>query len=305
MKSGTSSIKAVFEIIRWKNIAIAIGTLVIINLALAMDPFSCAAMYDYQFALIIIVVACIMAVGNVHNDLCDIQIDTVNQPSRAIVNGKISWRNSWNILWFALILGFISVSFMAWLENIFVWIGYYCIAILILYFYNIRLKCIALIGNIVVAGLCAAIVLIPMYFHLFNWTDVWTPACSAIRLLPAFAWLAFIVNLIREIIKDLEDVEGDGAHGCNTMPVFFGESFSRYFVYLLSIALFISIAIWGNDYLGTFAPWIQLVILFILIAPFVPFLWSFVRTKNYKSSQHWLKLELLGGLLIYLIASMI
>ena len=141
--------------------------------------------------------------GNVHNDICDLEIDKINQPHRPLSSGKVSIIGAW-FLTIAL-LGY-SLAF-AFLAGPLQFMATVLMAIL-LYLYNRYFKSWPLIGNFSVSLLCALAILFPglglAAFPLPMWGAV---------------IFAFVFTLVREIIKDLEDQEGDRALGLKTFAI--------------------------------------------------------------------------------------
>ena len=107
--------------------------------------------------------------------------------------------------------------------------GFATIFILIaslLYFYSTTLKQIMVLGNFVVALLLALSVIIIGVFDIFPATNVDNQAqmASLFSILIDYALFAFMINFIREIVKDIEDVNGDYNQGMNTLPIAIGIS---------------------------------------------------------------------------------
>jgi geranylgeranylglycerol-phosphate geranylgeranyltransferase len=162
----------------------------------------------------------VMASGNILNDIYDIEIDKINKPLRPLPSGKITIKEA-----YGLYLVFIIVSVvLSLLVNQAVLI-IVLISILLLFLYSKYLKRILLIGNITVAFLTGLV-------FIFGGVVVENPSAA---IVPAV--FAFLINLIREIVKDMEDVEGDTKAGVITFPVKFGFQISKYVILLISLIL--------------------------------------------------------------------
>jgi geranylgeranylglycerol-phosphate geranylgeranyltransferase len=161
-----------------------------------------------------------MASGNIINDIYDIDIDRVNKPSRPLPSSKISIKESY-ILYFALIAVSAFISSLLNEKAI----AIVLVSILILFFYSKYLKRIPLVGNITVAFLTGLV-------FIFGGVVVENPAAA---IVPAL--VAFLINLIREIVKDMEDVEGDRKSGVITFPIKFGFQKSKIIILIITISL--------------------------------------------------------------------
>lgn len=153
----------------------------------------------YSLPLFLLVLA-----GNIHNDICDVVADRVNSPRKPLVTGLISQKSAWKATIISSVLALlisIAISPYHLFQSL--------IILTILFLYNLYLKRTPLVGNIAVAALCA---FAPMFPMGGEWT---TPVLWA-------ALFAGVFNLIREMIKDIQDVEGDSAAGMFSTAVSFG-----------------------------------------------------------------------------------
>lgn len=189
----------------------------------------------------------IAAAGYMINDYYDVKIDYVNKPDQVIV-GKVLTRRSvmavHTILNFTGIFAGIMISYKIGFINF--------IAASLLWLYSNQLKRMPLIGNLAVSILTAlSITVIAIHY---NDSEV------AIFL---YAFFAFVTTLVREIIKDIEDMVGDEKFGSKTLPIIWGIRKTKQFIYLLSILF---LAILGYLILMNYFPQINALIL-IIAAP--------------------------------------
>jgi 4-hydroxybenzoate polyprenyltransferase len=182
----------------------------------------------YDFVLLVAATVFITAGGYVINDYFDIKTDLINK-GKVIVGTKIPrrqammWHNIFNIAG-------VSTGFYISYRAGYLWLGtLFLIVSGLLYFYSASYKRQFLIGNIVVALLTA---MVPLLVVFYEWPALYKYyAINAVTLpninftiywVGGFALFAFMTNLTREIIKDIEDFEGDKAYGRNTVPVVIG-----------------------------------------------------------------------------------
>jgi 4-hydroxybenzoate polyprenyltransferase len=195
-----------------------------------------------QFPLLIIASILIAAAGYMINDYFDLDIDQVNKPDRVVVNTIINRR--WVIFWhMSLSMVGIYITIYAlpfhdfWhlvLANMF--------SVIFLWVYSTSLKKQLLIGNILISLLTAWVIGV-LYFSKYPLDALNTisqPNSQNVRffrLTILYSSFAFVISLIREVIKDLEDLEGDRKYGCKTMPIIWGLNVSKTFVAVWMIVL--------------------------------------------------------------------
>ncbi len=205
----------------------------------------------------------VCAAGNIINDLIDIDIDRVNHPKRVLVKGTLSTR-------YALVLAicFNVVAVILALCISLPLTGMAVITVLLLYLYNYRLKKIPLVGNIVIS-LLAGLTFITggvavdynMAFYLPG------PLVAAV--------FAFFFHLVREIIKDVHDIEGDRAAGIKTLPQIVGEQKSV----MVALSLFFALVLLTLTPIlyGWFGNWYKIITVYVVDLPilgYLIFLWG-------------------------------
>jgi geranylgeranylglycerol-phosphate geranylgeranyltransferase len=164
----------------------------------------------------------ITAAGNSINDIIDIDIDRINRPNRPLPSLKITFKQAW-VLFVQLLTASLALSlFLGQFAFLIVLLSN---ALLILYSFTI--KRVPLFGNIVISFLTA-------YAFIFGGMVVGNVNGAFV---PAI--FAFLINLIREVIKDMEDIKGDKLAGVNTFPIKYGSKAAKYFVLAVSSFLFL------------------------------------------------------------------
>jgi len=162
----------------------------------------------------------VMASGNIINDIYDIGIDKINKPLRSLPSGKISNKEALVLYFIFLLLSFIC----SWFINLPAFL-IVVVSTLILYLYSKYIKRIPLVGNIIVAFLTGLV-------FIYGGFVVDNPKAA---IVPAL--FAFLINLIREVVKDMEDINGDRMIGVITLPIKFGFQKSRVLILVITIFL--------------------------------------------------------------------
>lgn len=168
------------------------------------------------------VAAIVAASGNVINDMFDIEIDKIAHPDRPLANGKLKIVEA---KIFNIVLIIISTSISLILNYRILLITLF--ALTLLYFYSYLLKKIPLLGNVVIAFLTAL---------AFLFGGIAVDNISG-AIIPAI--FAFLINLIRELVKDAEDYEGDKTYNVNTFPIKFGMKRTKQIALAISIVLIV------------------------------------------------------------------
>lgn len=186
---------------------------------------------DWRLFFIVLSTFFIAAAGYIINDYYDIKIDIINKPKRVIV-GKLLTRRiaifSHTVLnVFGILLGLIVSWKIAALNMA---VGFH------LWLYSNSLKRLPLVGNIAVALLTSLSILIVALYYKKN-----------VDIIIIFSVFAFFISLIREIIKDMEDIKGDHAFGCKTLPLVYGIRKTKNILYVLIGLFLISLLLLARD----------------------------------------------------------
>lgn len=211
----SEKLTAIIKIVRPINFLITFISVIVAAVICSPDKFS-----GLNIFLAALAASLVMASGNVINDIYDIGIDEINKPLRPIPSGNITIKYA-----YAFYFIFIVISiFISALVNEKA-LAIVLISILLLFFYSKYLKRIPLVGNLTVAFLTGLV-------FIFGGVAVENPMAA---IVPAV--FAFLINLIREIVKDMEDVDGDTKAGVITFPAKFGFKKSKILILTITISL--------------------------------------------------------------------
>lgn len=203
-----------------------------------------------RFILLVIATTALAASGNVINDYFDVSADRINRPEKVVVGQYINRRTVLLTHVILTLIGIFTGLFLAFVFRKESYALLFIVVPVILWFYSTTLKKQMLIGNLTVALLIAlsAYLVVSVEFtaltRQLGTSIVDSQACSmAWFYTSGFAFFALITNLAREIIKDMEDAEGDRACGCHTLPIEMGVGYSKTIVVILEILTIV--AIWA------------------------------------------------------------
>lgn len=246
-------IGAFFKLVRWPNLLITALTMCLVWHCIMSVPSTLA------FTLLVIAMVLIQGGGYVINDIFDMDIDAINKPDKRIV-GKIFTERQAKLYYIALtIIGLgcgLAASIMANGKNFYTIFAALILLACFLYSYSSRYKKELVIGNLIVSLSVAFAVFLPWLFQVLSML------CDQEMLLENQEWMhvtlhivliytvfAFLMTLIREIIKDMEDVKGDGRSHCRTIPIVWGMNAAQIIVLVLCFLTFLMIC-YAESYLN-------------------------------------------------------
>jgi 4-hydroxybenzoate polyprenyltransferase len=216
---------------------------------------------------------CIAAAGYIINDYFDLNIDLVNKPAKLIIEKYISRR--WAILLHLglSLIGFIISCYVGYkLRNIYIPF-FNLLSIAGLWFYSTTFKKQLLIGNIVISLLTAWVILVIAVAVYRLHGSVNEDSFIITRLIKVsilYAGFAFIISLIREVVKDMEDIQGDVKYGCRTMPIVWGIPVSKVFAGVWLVVLTGGVLVL-QFYVFQLGWWLSAIYSLLLIT--IPLLW--------------------------------
>ncbi len=246
-------ILAFFRLVRLLNLVFIVLTQCLFQYCIVVPAFNQyrnePIMNAPLFWLLVLASVCIAAAGYVINDYFDLNIDRVNKPDKLVVEKIIGRRFA--ILWHLGLSGLgIILSFYVGFKIGNPLIGLFnsgCV--ILLWFYSTSFKKRLLIGNIIISLLTAWVVLVlyvvEIPHHPFRPIDknLLLSVKRIFKLAVLYGGFAFIISLIREVIKDIEDMHGDAKYGCKTMPIVWGLHVSKVFIATWLIVLICTLAI--------------------------------------------------------------
>lgn len=254
---------AFFRLVRSLNLVFIAFTQLLFLICIVIPVFGQAAMPlpipVYQFVMLMIASILIAAGGYIINDYFDLNIDRVNKPGKLVVEKIIKRR--WAIVWHLVlsVTGILISAFVAWKTRIWWLAPANVCCVIALWFYSTTFKRKLLSGNIIISLLTAWTVMVVgfmVHYRVIKTPGVYglVEASKIMRITFLYAGFAFIISLIREVIKDIEDMAGDEKYGCRTMPIVWGVNVSKVFVGTWIIVLVAALVI-VQAYVLTFAWW--------------------------------------------------
>ena len=253
------------------------------------------------FSLLCISTICIAAAGNVINDIYDLDTDKINKPERIIIGSKISINTAYGIY---IILSVIGVGIGFYLSNLIGKPSFSAIFIIIsalLYLYATYLKNILIVGNLVISFLVSFSIII---VGLYDLMPAITPEnqqtqSTVFSIILDYALFAFLLNWLREMVKDQQDIKGDYNSGRNTLPIAIGSKRANLVIFIIGILPIAAVIYYLYQYLFN-NTWAVLYVLLLIIAPLLYFqinIWTAESKKEFANLSTLLKMIMLLGIL--------
>jgi 4-hydroxybenzoate polyprenyltransferase len=279
------------HLIRYKNLILIAFMQLLFRYGFLKQQNIPLALANFQFELLVLATILIAAGGYIINDIFDQETDEINKPKKAIIGNSISESMAYNI-YVALTLSGVCIGY--YLSNVIQRPMFLIIFILIaslLYFYATTLKQIALVGNIIVALILSFSVLIINFFDIFPATaddnrDLMRPF---FLVLFDYAIFAFVINLIREVVKDLQDIKGDYNQGMQTLPIVLGVKRTSKILAILVVIPVAILLIYINNYLMLNNLYVSVIYGLLLVV--APLIFCAVNLWNANNAAHFAKIS--------------
>ena len=307
---------AFFRLMRWRNLCFILITQVLyyycVFRPLLPDARNTLFYFSgerlFLFYMLSLASILIAAAGYIINDYFDLKIDTVNKPDRVVVDRIVKRR--WAILWHLLfsLLG-IAISFYISRRT-----GSYIIGIgnvvcvLLLFVYSTTFKKRVLSGNIIIAALTAWVIIVVYFFTGARLVDFegWLNSGyvfdirKLFKITLVYAGFAFVLSVVREVVKDIEDVSGDAKYDCRTMPIAWGMPASKVFVAVWMVVLIAAVCVCIFYAFQSGWRWGALYVFVLILLPMIKFLYDLKKAlaaEDFHRLSNLVKLIMLTGIL--------
>ena len=282
------------QLIRYKNLLMIAFVQVLFSVVLAFNQGYFSTTFDIViFFLLIQTTVLLAAAGNIINDFFDIEIDKINKPNKVLVGKVISGKSTLIIYYILNFFGIISGIGLAYFHDKIIYGLLFILISILLYYYSKYLKKIALLGNFIVSIFIALSIVLVYVFSPFDKLRFQMVNFNYLTIF-IYALLAFLLNFIREIVKDIEDVDGDYSQGMKTLPILIGKKRTQIILFYLSFIPFIAIILLISISKHT------ILIIYSLVFLIIPLGYFMYKIKDSKSKKEIHKLSTLLKIIMLL-----
>ena len=289
------------KLIRYQNLLMLAFMQLVFRYLFLAQSYVDLALTDFNYILLVIATVCIAAGGYVINNIMDQDTDEIAKPQNRVVGVSISETVAYN--WY-IGLTIVGVGIGFYLSNVIykpTFASMFILVATLLYMYATSFKQIPVLGNVVVALMLSTSIIIIGLFDILPAIDVDNRfrMREAFDILMHYAIFAFIINLIREIVKDMEDMDGDYQSGINSLPIAIGVQKTKIIVGVLTVisigilAYYVNSNLFELDYVVYYA-------MILIVGPLIYFgvkLLNAATKKEYHHLSLVLKIILFFGIL--------
>jgi len=316
------------RLIRFPNLVIILLTQYAVRFGI-IYPFLRQAGLDFflsekLFAFLALSTVSIAAAGYIINDYFDVKLDYVNKPNQTLIGKNISRRQAMFLHIITNAFGLLLAIYIAFKIGHPLLVLFQLISAILLWFYSVSLKKQVLVGNLSIAALTALVPFTAGYYEVAVMFDEvrevgsYASESLAARSLGSLLfsiqyliyWIfgysifAFLLSMIREIIKDCEDIKGDEAFNCKTLPIVFGIPSAKKVAIGIAILTFAFILL---------VEWIQFIskdwpsLLYFILLVSLPLLWVVWKISKASEKKHFfiisqaIKIIMLFGILYIIV----
>jgi 4-hydroxybenzoate polyprenyltransferase len=289
------------KLIRWQNLLIILLTQLVVWYCLLL-PQGPVVLNFAHFLLLSGSTVLIAAAGYIINDYFDIKIDQVNHPEKVVLGKSIVRKHAIIAHTIINVIALAMAGYVAAFAHHYEWLLVQLGCTGLLWFYSTTYKRQYISGNIIVSALTSLTVVI-LYVYEPAMTNF--SATLAVWILGVYTFFAFMLTWIRELVKDMEDMEGDAAEGCVTMPIEKGLQYAARFATVLAVLVIIPMlisaaALYHHGYTA-----MTIYVVALLALPLTAWIWylwqGIANPAHYHKCSRILKMIMVSGVCLLLI----
>lgn len=285
------------KLIRFQNLLMLAFMQLVFRYLFLAQSYVDLALTDFNYILLVIATVCIAAGGYVINNIMDQDTDEIAKPQNRVVGVSISETVAYN--WY-IGLTIVGVGIGFYLSNVIykpTFASMFILVATLLYMYATSFKQIPVLGNVVVALMLSTSIIIIGLFDILPAIDLDNRfrMKEAFDILMHYAIFAFIINLIREIVKDMEDMDGDYQSGINTLPIAIGVQKTKIIVGVLTVISIGILAYYVNSNLFE----LDYVVYYTMIVIVGPLIYFGVKLLNAATKKEFHHLSLVLKIILF------
>ena len=272
-------IVSLFSVVRGYNIpVIVLAQYLSAIFILAPEKRALSVITDFDLFIIVLASSLTIASGYIINNFYDSKKDLINRPNKSMLDRLVSQKTKLNVYFTLNFIVFFIAWFVSWRAVLF-----FSVYIFLIWFYSHKVKRYAIIGNL----MAALMAILPFFAILLYYKNLY-------QVIFAHATFLFLLLLIREMIKDLENLKGDLANDYNTIPIIYGEKTAKKIISILTILtvvpVYVLIEIYDVGYMDIYFYLCLITLLFFMIT-----LWKSDKKEQYLLLHNILKTLIVAG----------
>lgn len=282
---------SLFSVVRGYNIPIiALAQYLSAIFILAPDQRALSILLDSRLFVIVLCSSLTIASGYIINSFYDSRKDLINRPHKSQLDRLVSQKTKLQV-YFSLNFFLVLIAFFVSFRAALFYSGY----IFLIWFYSHKIKRYPLVGN-----LMAAFLAVLPFFGILWYYYVKMPLyeiennSGKLAVILSHGVYLFLLILIREMIKDLENLQGDFANDYKTIPIIYGEAAAKKMITLLTILTVIPVYFLINVYDVGYMD-IYFYFGFIILIFFLLYLWKWQTKAQYVILHNVLKFLIVAG----------
>ena len=270
---------SLFSVVRGYNIPIIIlAQYLSAVFILAPEKRPLTILLDFNLLIIVLASSLTIASGYIINSFYDSKKDLINRPNKSMLDRLVSQKTKLNVYFTVnFIVAFLAVC-VSWRACLF-----FSVYIFLIWYYSHRIKKYAIIGNLTAAFLAV----LPFFAILLYYKNLY-------EVIFGHACFLFLLLLIREMIKDLENIKGDLVTDYKTIPILYGEAVSKKIITVLTlltiVPIYVLIEIFDVGYMDIYFYSCLIVLIFFLLS-----LWKSNTKEQYLLLHNVLKFLIVAG----------
>lgn len=284
-------LKSFLQLIRWPNLLMIMLAQLLLQYMLIGHILKLANMdlplNHLHFFILMFSTVLMAAFGYAFNDVQDIGVDEINKDNKRVIGVSFKQSTGLRIAFVMLALALISALYLSFALKMFQLILIHVFIAFGLWYYSINLKKKTLSGNFIISLFTALSIYIVWLYHLVEFRNNPLLMVDARRVLPmlhilvlSYSIFAFFISMIRELVKDVEDMRGDQKFEMKTFAVSFGIPKTKILVGILSALMLIMVLV--ATYFTYLYNWHQLTFYMVIavVFPLIYFLFSLRKSFN-------------------------
>jgi 4-hydroxybenzoate polyprenyltransferase len=284
-------IVSLFSVVRGYNIPIIILAQYLSAIfILAPEKRALAILLDFPLFLIVFASSLTIASGYIINNFYDSQKDLINRPNKSMLDRLVSQKTKLSVYFSLNFIAALIAMFVSWRAFLF-----FSVYIFLIWFYSHKIKKYPIVGNLT-AALLAVLPFFAILLYFYTKISFYEIESykGQFAVIFAHATFLFLLLLVREMIKDLENLKGDLANDYKTIPIVYGEEISKKTITILSILtvfpIYVLIEIYDVGYMDIYFYFCLIVLIFFLI-----YLWKSNTKAQFLLLHNVLKFLIVAG----------